>query len=71
MLQEELQWFYIDILSSLLCREVRMIMQNYCCTFTPFMLASIFCNIFCFFYVLEVAPRLLRTVIGVLFNSNQ
>jgi hypothetical protein len=71
MLQGELQWFYIAILSSLLCREVGMIMQNYSCTFTHFMSASIFCNILCFFYVFDVVHRLLRIVIGVLFNSNQ
>jgi hypothetical protein len=30
-----------------------------------------FCNIFCFCYVFNVIRRLLRTIIGVLFNPNQ
>jgi hypothetical protein len=71
MLQRELQWFCIAILSSLLCREVRMIMQNHWCTFTLFMLVSVFCNIFCFCYIFDVVHRFLRTVVGVLFNPNK
>jgi hypothetical protein len=30
-----------------------------------------FCNILCFCYVFDVIRRLLRTIIGVLFNPNQ
>jgi hypothetical protein len=70
VVQREYQWSCTAILSSLLCREVGMIMQNHWHTFTPFMPASVFCNIFCFCYVLDVVNRLLRTVI-VLFNPNQ
>jgi hypothetical protein len=32
---------------------------------------SFFCNIFYFCYVLDVVHRLVRTVIGVLFNPNR
>jgi hypothetical protein len=70
VLQGEIYWFCITILSSLLCREVGMMMQNHECTFTPFMCASIFYNILCFCYVFDVVHRLLRTAIGVLFNPN-
>jgi hypothetical protein len=36
VIQGEIHWFCITILSSLLCREVGMMMQNHGCTFTPF-----------------------------------
>ncbi len=45
--------------------------QNPWSTLTPFMPPAVFCNIFCFCYVFDVIHRLLRTVIGVLFNPNQ
>jgi hypothetical protein len=32
---------------------------------------AVFCNILCFCYVFGVIRKFLRTIIGVLFNTNQ
>jgi glucan phosphoethanolaminetransferase (alkaline phosphatase superfamily) len=39
--------------------------------FIAFHASAVFYNIFCFYYVLYVIRRLLRTLIGVLFNPSQ